>query len=375
MRIAFHATMKPPDHPVPSGDREMARVLMTAAARFADVRLASRIVQRGRDPGQTTYERVRAAARVEAERLISEYTNTDAAWRPDAWLTYHLYYKAPDWLGSSIAAALDIPYVVVEASYAGKRDRDAWAPWQADAVAQLRQASAVFAMSAHDRRGLAHVLPPDRIRDLRPFIDTAPFARQVPRRARSSRGPVRIVTVAMMREGAKTDSYRALAAALRLVRSGNWHIEIIGDGPAETAVRAGFAGLDSDRVSFTGRLDADTVRQRLSDGDIFVWPGIAEGFGMAYLEAQAARLPVAAFDTAGVPSVVEHGITGLLSPLDNVAALARSIDRLVTDHDLRAQLSANARRLVLTERGIDAAANALEAAFADAASERGPRLS
>ena len=32
MRIAFYAPLKPPDHPVPSGDRRMARLLMAALA-------------------------------------------------------------------------------------------------------------------------------------------------------------------------------------------------------------------------------------------------------------------------------------------------------------------------------------------------------
>ena len=35
---------------------------------------------------------------------------------PAAWFTYHLYYKAPDWLGPDIARALAIPYLVAEAS-------------------------------------------------------------------------------------------------------------------------------------------------------------------------------------------------------------------------------------------------------------------
>ena len=55
-----------------------------------------------------------------AQRFIHRCTQEPVR-RPDLWFTYHLYYKAPDWLGPRVAEALSIPYVVAEASVAGTR--------------------------------------------------------------------------------------------------------------------------------------------------------------------------------------------------------------------------------------------------------------
>src|SRR3546814_1683340 len=51
----------------------------------------------------------------------SRYQALPARQRPQLWFTYHLYYKAPDWIGPKVARALRIPYVVAEASVAYKR--------------------------------------------------------------------------------------------------------------------------------------------------------------------------------------------------------------------------------------------------------------
>ena len=45
-------------------------------------------------------------------------------------------------------------------------------------------------------------------------------------------------------------------------------------------------------------------------GGTYVWPGTGEAYGIAYMEAQAAGLPVVAQKTAGVPEVVKDGVTG-----------------------------------------------------------------
>ena len=64
------------------------------------------------------------------------------------------------------------------------------------------------------------------------------------------------------------------------------------------------------------------VARQLATSDIFVWPGTGEAYGIAYLEAQASGLPVVAQATAGVPTVVRHGVTGLLTAPQDDAAFA-----------------------------------------------------
>ena len=68
MRIAFHAPMKPPDHPVPSGDREMARALGLAGH---EVRLASRLRAFSRDPSASARSEAIERAATERDRLLA----------------------------------------------------------------------------------------------------------------------------------------------------------------------------------------------------------------------------------------------------------------------------------------------------------------
>src|SRR3546814_6631596 len=85
---------------------------------------------------------------------------------------YHLYYKAPDWIGPKVARALRIPYVVAEASVAYKRAAGPWAASHRVVLDALDQAAAVITLNPLDAK-----LIPDqtRVRPLKPFIDTAPF--------------------------------------------------------------------------------------------------------------------------------------------------------------------------------------------------------
>src|SRR5262245_44387783 len=105
--VAFYAPMKPPDHPVPSGDRQMARLLMMALAEAGyDVRIASRLSSFSRDPDDTLRRGLVERAEAQRAARIAAWSPPTADWRPAAWMTYHPYYKAPDWIGPAVAAGL-----------------------------------------------------------------------------------------------------------------------------------------------------------------------------------------------------------------------------------------------------------------------------
>jgi len=349
-KLAFYAPMKPPDHPVPSGDRQMARLIMRALtlAGFEPM-LASRLRSHGFAPAEAA---LAEAAAVERASIIAAWDAMEAARRPEAWLTYHPYYKAPDLIGPQIAARFAIPYVTAEASFAGKRDRDEWAGLQRHVKAAVRAAALNICFTAEDREGLERLVGLERIADLAPFIDAEP----IPLAPKQPNGPVRLVTVAMMRPGAKLASYQMLARALARILDLPWTLDIVGDGSKRAAVAAAFAHVPADRLCWAGELDASAVAARLAVADLFVWPGTGEAYGMAYLEAQAASLPVVAQATAGVPTVVRHGATGLLTPAGDDAAYSGAIARLITDQPLRHRLGHAARKFVTEERSITAAA-------------------
>ena len=363
MRIAFYAPMKPPDHQVPSGDREMARNLMAAMRAQGDaVEVASRFVSYSSAPSSGQLDALKVAAADEAARLLAQWQAPGAA--PQLWMTYHPYYKSPDLLGPSLCRALNIPYVTAEASYAGKRDRDAWAPFQAEVVGALRQAAVNFAMTAQDQDGLARLLGARaNVMRLPPFIDMARFTGRGAV-ARQPDAPAELVCAAMMRAGAKVKSYEFLAAALTLVAQSNWRLTIIGDGPERGAVEAAFAKLPPGRTVWRGAAAVEDIPALLAAADIYVWPGFDEAFGVAYLEAQAAGLPVVALNCGGVADAMRAGETGILVE-DSAApqAYAEALARLITDLPFRQRLGSAARRFMQTERSLAQAGALLQGAF------------
>src|SRR5215472_10899710 len=177
MRIAFYAPLKPPDHETPSGDRRVARLLLDAL-RLAghEPVLASHL--RSFDPVGRAFRQKKLAAhgRQAAERLIARWrAHPETA--PGLWFTYHLYYKAPDWLGPAVSAALCIPYVVAEASFATKRAAGPWDIGHRAVEAALRQADRVIGLNTADRDGVLPLLAhPERYVALPPFLDASAYS-------------------------------------------------------------------------------------------------------------------------------------------------------------------------------------------------------
>ncbi|TIS82783.1 MAG: glycosyltransferase family 4 protein, partial [Mesorhizobium sp.] len=264
---------------------------------------------------------------------------------------YHLYYKAPDLIGPELASAFAIPYVTAEASYSKRRNVGFWADMQALVARAVEQAALNICFTQRDCRGLTDALPDAVFGMLSPFIDTSVF-RELPARG----CPTRLVTVAMMRPGDKVDSYRMLAHALAPIGHLPWTMSVVGDGPAREEVKAQFAGLPADRIEWLGAIEPAAVPDVLYSGGIYVWPGCGEAYGVAYLEAQAAGLPVVAQDIAGVPEVVRDGQTGFLTPPGDVAAFTSAIERLLVRDDERTAMAGNARRFILEERSLATAA-------------------
>lgn len=356
MRIAFYAPMKPPGHRVPSGDRRMARLLIAALRQAGhEVRIASRL--RSWDPGvdRARPARIEAMGRRTADRLVRRWRDDPA--RPQLWFTYHLYHKAPDWLGPPLAAALGIPYVVAEASHAAHRATGPWAAGHAAAAAAVRQAAAVFTFSARDAAGLRTLVPGDRIIRLPPFLNAAPFA-AIPRTA--SAVP-RLIAIGMMRAGDKAQSYAILAEALRRLGDRPWTLTVIGDGPARPEIEPLF---DPARTRFAGALPPEAMPAMLAAADLLVWPAVNEAFGMALLEAQAAGLPVVAGaaggEGGGVAEIVQDGETGVLVPVGDAASFADAVARLLDDPARRQAMGDAARARILARHDIAAAAATLD---------------
>ena len=367
MRLAFYAPLKPPDHPVPSGDRRMARLLMAAFGHAGHrLELASRL--RSWDG---TGDAIRQARLAElggrlAGRLLRRYRARPET-RPEAWLTYHLYYKAPDWIGPRVSRALGIPYLVAEASVAHKRAQGPWAAGHAATLAALARACAVIALNPADVPAL-----PDRakVHLLAPFLDPGPYgeaaAEREAWRARLAAGhgldPQRpwLLAVAMTRPGDKLESYRLLARALKDCTATPWHLLIVGTGAARGEVETAFAWAEAERVRFLGALESADLVGLYAASDLLVWPALREAYGMALLEAQAAGLPVLAGASGGIPAMVREGETGVLVPPGDAPAFAEAVRALLAAPERRRALGDAARAHVAAHHGLERAAARLD---------------
>ncbi|MBL8669515.1 MAG: glycosyltransferase family 4 protein [Alphaproteobacteria bacterium] len=374
MRIAFYAPLKPTDDPVPSGDRRMGRMLL-AALRLAghDVEFASRLRSRDGAGDRARQERLRAEGAAIATALVRSYRTRPPALRPQLWFTYHLYYKAPDWIGPQVAQALGIPYVVAEASVAAKRAGGPWDLGHRASLAALAQARLVIGVNPADAAGVrAHLAADAILLDQPPFLDAAPFAAAAAKRdalraelaapAGAPPGIPWLLVVAMMRTGDKLASYQVLGAALPGLLDRPWRLLVAGDGPARAQVEAALAAC-APRVAWLGRREESEVAALCAACDLMLWPAVNEAYGMALLEAQAAGLPVVAGRSGGVPAIVRNGQTGRLVPVGDAAAFAAATRALLADDAARRAASAQALEVTAAEHDLAGASRRIDAAL------------
>ncbi|MEP2716068.1 glycosyltransferase family 4 protein [Pseudophaeobacter sp.] len=331
IRVAFYAPMKSPRHPVPSGDREMARNLMAIIqAGGAEVELVTELKVFDKHGDQSLQENLREKAALEAGRLIEEMP------KMDLWVTYHNYYKAPDLVGPVVARARDIPYVQIESTRATSRLSGAWSEFAQAAHDAADAAALIFYLTANDLITLEREKHPNQtLVCLAPFLPNASLPR-----ASATSGPM--LTVGMMRPGDKLASYQIIADCLQAL-DGDWQLQIAGDGPARPEVKALMAPFGT-RVTLLGQCSQSELAAAYEQASLFLWPGVNEAFGMVYLEAQSHGLPVVAQDRPGMRDILAPG--SYPDPELGADALASRLQELLANPELRQKLGKKARERI-----------------------------
>jgi glycosyltransferase involved in cell wall biosynthesis len=175
-------------------------------------------------------------------------------------------------------------------------------------------------------------------------------------------GDVLLGIVAVLRRAkCHTDLLQALT---RL--PANAKLAVVGDGPQADSIRAEVAALGlGGRVFLLGH--RDDVPRLLPDLDIFVLPSSAEALGTAILEASACGVPVVASRVGGIPECVIEHQTGLLTPVQDPAALAQGLASLVDDPALRQRLGKQGRAFVARDFSVARMVERTEALYRDLA--------
>ena len=222
----------------------------------------------------------------------------------------------------------------------------------AELRAKLRDAVDVVTVSDYNLQHLRASYGPDaaRVRRVYNGLDLDEFDYSSP-----AERPSVIAAVGRLVEkkgfGDLIDAVALLHRAGRDVR-----LELVGAGELADALRRqvndrGLAGV----VTLRGALPQDEVRRIVGSAAVFAAPcivapdGNRDGLPTVVLEAMAVGTPVVATPVTGIPEVVRDGVTGLLAPERDPAALATALAELLDDPHLRESLAKSARQLVEEE--------------------------
>jgi colanic acid/amylovoran biosynthesis glycosyltransferase len=114
-----------------------------------------------------------------------------------------------------------------------------------------------------------------------------------------------------------------------------------------------------DIITVAGPVGHARVKEELAACDIFVLPSFAEGIPVALMEAMACGIPVVSTDIMGIPELIEHGISGILSQPSNVEQLSGIIEGFLTGKFDTEELTRKAIEKVQSEYDVEANTRAL----------------
>jgi len=204
----------------------------------------------------------------------------------------------------------------------------------------------------------------EKVHVVRAGVDTALFA---PREPRTPGGDaLRVVCVGTLHE---VKGQAHLVEACRLLAREGVAVtcRLVGDGPDRRDLEAAIAAAGlTGRVVLTGPLTRPAVADELHRADVLVAPSVPtregrrEGIPVVLMEAMSSGLPVVASGISGIPELVEDGVSGILAPPGDAAAIAAALRRLAGDPALRERMGRAARRRVVS--GFDLERSAAELA-------------
>ena len=119
--------------------------------------------------------------------------------------------------------------------------------------------------------------------------------------------------------------------------------------------RIAAAGLQS-RIVITGELGIEDVRRWYQRLTIYAFTSRNEGFGLTLIEAMSVGAALVASRAGAAELVVEDGVTGVLTPPDDVDALVSALEPLMRDPASAADMGERGRARVLAKFSLDAEA-------------------
>ena len=128
--------------------------------------------------------------------------------------------------------------------------------------------------------------------------------------------------------------------AFRLVQN-RWPdatLTLVGAGSQEERLRALAAGLGLRHVHFAGRVNPEEIARHYRDNDIYIQSPNIDNMPTSVLEAFATGVPVVSTEAGGIPTILTHGVHGLLAPVNDHETLAAHVLELLDNAALAKQL-------------------------------------
>ncbi len=270
-------------------------------------------------------------------------------------------------VASAIASAITgVPVVTTCHGYFKKRSRALVDTWGVKVIA----ISDAVRMHLRDDLGVSE----PRIKLIYSGVDADRFSRVYSReemlalkRSIGLRdGPV-IGTIGRL-SSIKGQKYLIMAFREVMAERGDTQCVIVGSGPEESALKdlAGSMGV-YDSVKFIESCD-DTHRY-LSMMDVFVFPSIKEGLGIALLEALASGRACVASRIGGIEDIITDGRNGILIDVENSHGIADAILRLLDDDVLRKKIGEEGRAMVRSRFTLNTMADNITKLYRETAGE------
>ena len=280
-------------------------------------------------------------------------------WRPDI---IHTQLSRADWIGRTIGRAIGVPVVTTIQNVHSRMYAAEYAPVVAGGGRALDRltapmASRIIAVSEGVRADLGRAgVSAGRLRVIPNGIDLTTGRASDPRdavRRRWNVGPEEIVVASVALLKAQKGMTTLVDAAADVIRR-NPRVSFVhmGDGPERDRIARAIGGHGLEqRFRLLGQV-VDPVAE-LSGADMFVMPSLWEGLPLALLEALASGLPAIGTRVEGIEDVIEDGVSGVLVPPADPAALGRAILELAGDAGRRERLAVAARQRAAAFAGAD----------------------
>jgi glycosyltransferase involved in cell wall biosynthesis len=354
MKICFYAPFKPLTHLNPSGDLIIAQSLFEYLGHCGhQIKTVSSL--RSRWIYWKPWKLISVLHEQQrAEKIVRDFL-------PDLWLTYHTYYKAPDFLGPYVTRKKKIPYVIFQGIYSSKRRRRLHTgPGFLLNRRALQMASHIFSNRKDDEFNLRRIIPENRLSYVPPGIFPKDFqfdpiaGNRLRHFWKVGETPV-VLSAAMFRADVKSEGLSwVIRTCGKLFSQGtNLFLAIAGDGNQKHTLKGLAEQYLPGRVIFAGKIPRKQMYQFYSAGDLFVFPGIRESLGMVFLEAQSCGRPVVAFNNGGIPEVVQNGKTGFLTPLFSEPHFLNAIGKLLKNPQLAEKMGKTASKYVREKHDLD----------------------